>query len=83
MNSQFWVIERYINNSMFYWSAGTRGKCSRDDWAPSIGSSTKFFDSNSAILVLLHSCGGEGHVVSHQFVEPVDPVSLAKGNGND
>jgi len=57
MNKTFWVIERYINNSLFYWSAGTRGKCSSDDYAPSVGAATKFFDSDSAILVLLHSCG--------------------------
>ena len=64
----FWVIERYINNSLFYWSAGAKGKCSRDNWAPSIDSATKFFDSDSAILVLLHSCGGEGRATEHQYI---------------
>ena len=67
MEKSFWVIERYINNSLFYWSAGTRGKCSRDDYTPTVASATKFFDSDSAILVLLHSCSGDGRVVEHQF----------------
>ena len=67
----FWVVERYINNSLFYWAAGMRGKCSRDDYTPAVDSATKFFDSDSAILVLLHSCGGDGRVVEHQFVERV------------
>jgi len=65
----FWVIERYINNSLFYWSAGARGKCSRDGWHPAVDSATKFFDSDSAITVLLY-CGGDGRVVEHRFSRP-------------
>ena len=66
----FYVVENYINNSLFYWSAGARGKCSRDNWVPKVESATKFFDSDSAILVLLHSCNGDGRAVAHRFIEP-------------
>ena len=71
MDKSFWVIELYFNNSLFYWSAGARGKSSRDDWAPQIDSATKFFDDDSAVRVLLHSLGGTGRVVEHQFLERV------------
>jgi len=82
-NRAFWVVERYINNSLFYWSAGTRGKCSRDDWAPKVESATKFFDSDSAILVLLHSCGGEGRIAEHQFIEPRSPQEAEGARQDD
>lgn len=67
MDKAFWVIERYINNSLQYWSIGMRGKCSRDDYAPTIDAATKFYDSDSAMRALIHSCNGDGRVVQHQF----------------
>lgn len=66
-NRPFWVIERYVNNSLQYWSIGARGKCSRDDYAPSIDDATKFFDDSSAMRALIHSCDGNGRIVEHQY----------------
>ena len=63
----FWVIERYINNELFYWSSGARGKCSRDDWNPSIADATKFFDGDSAVRVLIYACQGNGRSAAHRF----------------
>ena len=74
----FWVIERHVNNSPVYWSAGTRGKRSHDDYTPSVGSATKFYERSSAITVLRRSCGGDGRVIEHGFMEPAAILARLK-----
>ncbi len=66
----FYVVERYINNDLFYWSSGARGKCSKDDWVPQIDDAVKFFDGNSAIKALVYACHGEGRIASHGYAVP-------------
>ncbi|GEC56756.1 hypothetical protein [Bradyrhizobium phage ppBeUSDA76-2] len=66
----FYVVERYINNDLFYWSSGARGKCSRDDWVPKIDDAVKFFDDSSAIKALIYACAGEGRIASHRLAVP-------------
>lgn len=68
MNNGFYLVERYINGRLHYWSAGAAGRGSKDGWSTDAVFATKLADSESADQVLLHVCGGEGRTVEHSML---------------
>lgn len=65
----FWVVERYVNGRLCFWSPGARGRSSRDEWSEDIGFAIKMADYDSSQIALVHACGGEGRAVLHQFIK--------------
>lgn len=66
----FWVIERYVNGRLCYWSPGAKGRAARDEWSENIDFAIKLADHDSSQIALIHACGGEGRAVLHQYVKP-------------
>ena len=64
----FWVVERYVNGRLCYWSPGARGRSSRDEWSEDIDFAIKMADWTSSQVALVHACAGEGRSVLHQYV---------------
>lgn len=65
LDNPFWLIERYVNGRLCFWSAGARGRSSRDDWSEDVEFATRLSSHASAEQVLIHTCGGEGRCTRH------------------
>lgn len=70
-----WVIERYVNGRLCYWTAGARGRSGRDDWVGRFDFATRFADEESATQVQVHLCDGEGRVTEHILCHLADSAS--------
>ncbi len=59
-----WVIERYVNSVLLYWSG--RGP---DNFLPKHDDAILFAREQDAAVVLSRICGGYGRVTQHGFME--------------
>lgn len=65
-----WLVERYVNDVLHFWSAGARGRGYRDDWSIDVNFATRLADADSASQVHIRLCEGEGRIVQHVWLAP-------------
>jgi hypothetical protein len=66
INEYGWVIERYIESTLHYWSGWENG--SGREFTPEHFNAIRFARECDAMMVLSHVCGGIGRVAQHGWI---------------
>jgi hypothetical protein len=66
INEYGWVIERYIENTLHYWSGWESG--SGREFTREHFNAIRFARECDAMMVLSHVCGGVGRVAQHGWI---------------
>lgn len=65
-----WVIERYYGSILHYWRPSLRGDDREDGfWDKDFIGAVKFADAESAGQVLRETCGNNGRVAEHAYIQ--------------
>lgn len=62
-----WVIERYINDRLHYWNAGSGMNGRTDGFTDRHEDAVRFCRQEDASMVLFRICGGQGRVAQHSW----------------